>query len=154
MNKLQAAMKDSAARKHAAGRMMYKVGGFFKGCKNCGEQGEHPITGKRGYLTGHEVYRSISPSDVGWTFWCWDCGAKDLDCWAENAQGTVAYQLGKNPAMGSTEAKLNVKKRWIAEAAAAGLAAEKKPKPDKQKLAHIKQLEAQLRFIQELKNSK
>ena len=57
----------------------------MKGCRNCGEI-ERIRTAKGKwktvYKSGYAVFRSYSPSQTAWTFWCYECGAKDELCWA------------------------------------------------------------------------
>ena len=87
MKKLQAAMRDRAAASWREKKLYYKVGSVFKGCAHCGDYEEEETDSgctKRRYTSGHMVYRSFSPSQLGWTYWCWECGAKDQAAW-ENA---------------------------------------------------------------------
>jgi len=84
MNKLQAATHDRSAATWRERKVMYKVGSVFKGCANCGDYEEDEAESgrtKRRYTSGYQVFRSYSPKWMGWTYWCWDCGAKDLKCW-------------------------------------------------------------------------
>jgi hypothetical protein len=88
MKLLQAATRDRSAKNRTAGREMYRVGSYFKGCHHCGEV--EWVTAPSGrevkrYLTGHQVFRCYVPSRLGWTYWCYECGAKDGACW-EDAQ--------------------------------------------------------------------
>ena len=101
MNKLQAAMKDKSASSWRERKVMYKVGSYFKGCSNCGETEEVEV-GSSGrmvlrYLTGLQVFRSYSPKWMGWTYWCYECGAKDEKCW-ENA-----IDIGQDAIVGSRD---------------------------------------------------
>lgn len=101
MNKLQAAMKDKSASSWRERKVMYKVGSYFKGCSNCGETEEVEV-GSSGrmvlrYLTGLQVFRSYQPSAVKWTYWCYECGAKDEKCW-ENA-----IDIGQDAIVGSRD---------------------------------------------------
>ena len=87
MRKLEAAMHDASARKQWSGRGFYKVGSYFKGCMHCGETIEEELPSGRTvvrYLSGHDVFRSYCPKQMGWTYYCWTCSAKDAKCW-ENA---------------------------------------------------------------------
>lgn len=87
MNKLQAAMKDKSARNWNERKHYYRVGSCFKGCAFCGEYDEETSESgriKRRYTSGLQVYRSYYPARLGWTYMCWDCSAKDSQCW-ENA---------------------------------------------------------------------
>ncbi len=89
MTKLQAAMRDKAAKGWRERKLYYRVGSCFKGCMNCGETEER---GRRKiFVTGLNVFRSYSPKWVGWTYLCADCGAKDLRCWAN------AGDIGQEP---------------------------------------------------------
>jgi len=86
MNKLQAATHDQSAKRWRESKVMYKVGSFFKGCSNCGETEEVEV-GNSGrvvlrFLSGTQVFRAYQPSWTKWTYWCWECGAKDLQCWS------------------------------------------------------------------------
>lgn len=100
MNSLQASMKDRSAKKWRQNRTMYRIGSYFKGCENCGEKilvetasGREVVRFKSGY----DVFRAYEPSVVGWTFWCWTCGAKDLVCWpGEKSE----FMLGRPPDLG------------------------------------------------------
>jgi len=65
-------------------KISYRCGSYMKGCRNCGEtkwirtkKGKR----KRRYKSGYAVFRSYAPSQTGWTFWCYECGAKDERCW-------------------------------------------------------------------------
>ena len=87
MKKLQAAMRDKAAKRWNESKLYYKVGSVFKGCANCGDYEEDETESgrtERRYTSGYQVFRSYSPKWMGWTYWCYECGAKDEKCW-ENA---------------------------------------------------------------------
>ena len=101
MKKLEAATRDRAAAAWRERKVMYKVGSYFKGCSNCGETEEVEV-GSSGrmvlrYLTGLQVFRSYQPSAVKWTYWCYECGAKDEKCW-ENA-----IDIGQDAIVGSRD---------------------------------------------------
>lgn len=83
MKRLQAAMRDRAARSWKQNRVMYRVGSYFKGCHNCGETIMVPWGNRevKRYLSGYHVFRAYCPKGTGWTYWCWTCGSKDLACW-------------------------------------------------------------------------
>lgn len=101
MKKLQAAMRDRMARSWAERKVMYKVGSVFKGCANCGDYEEEETESgrtKRRYTSGLMVFRSYVPCRVGWTYWCYECGAKDEKCW-ENA-----IDIGQDAIVGCREA--------------------------------------------------
>jgi hypothetical protein len=105
MTNLQASTKDRSAATWAERKVMYKVGSYFKGCAHCGDTEE--VETKSGgvalrFLTGHSVFRSYQPSAVKWTYWCWDCGAKDLQCWSD------ALDIGLDAIVGSRD---SVKRR-------------------------------------------
>jgi len=74
-------------------QIAYRCGSYMKGCRNCGET-KRIRTEKRKwktvYKSGYAVFRSYAPSQTGWTFWCYECGAKDAQCWA-NCQGELGY---------------------------------------------------------------
>jgi RNA polymerase sigma factor (sigma-70 family) len=76
-------------------KISYRCGSYMKGCRNCGETKEFRTESGRKktiYKSGYAVFRAYSPGQAGWTFWCYECGAKDDQCWA-NSQG----ELGKPP---------------------------------------------------------
>jgi hypothetical protein len=108
MNKLQASMKDSSAKAWRESKVYYKVGSYFKGCCHCGETEEIELPSGKiqvRYLSGHNVFRAYDPQWTKWTFYCWDCSAKDLQCWEEDSIGSVAAQLGKPAICGTASAK-------------------------------------------------
>ena len=101
MKKLEAATRDRAAAAWRERKVMYKVGSYFKGCSNCGETTEVEV-GSSGrtvlrYLTGLQVFRAYQPSASGFTYWCYECGAKDEKCW-ENA-----IDIGQDAIVGSRD---------------------------------------------------
>ncbi len=103
---MQAAMRDKAARSWAERKLYYKVGSVFKGCANCGDYEEEETESgrtKRRYTSGYMVFRSYSPGHIGWTYWCYECGAKDEKCW-ENA-----VDIGQDAIVGCREAVRNRK---------------------------------------------
>jgi hypothetical protein len=108
MKKLEAAIKDRAAKRWRERQTYYRVGSFMKGCANCGDttivelsSGGHVVR----FTSGFQVFRAYDPAWVGWTWWCYECGAKDLACWAPDDLGMVEAQLGKPPIQGSFKAK-------------------------------------------------
>jgi hypothetical protein len=104
MKKLQAAIKDSNWRKnYKLNKVAYKVGSFFKACHHCGDY-ELDDAGRKRYSSGYEVYRSYAPKDVGFTYWCYLCGAKDQAAW-ENAS-----DIGQDARRGSRQAILDHKR--------------------------------------------
>ena len=87
MTKLQASMKESSMKRQsvALARIAYKIGSYFKACENCSEKEEtETASGKIivRYLSGYDVYRAYSPRSAGYSYWCYSCGAKDLQCWS------------------------------------------------------------------------
>lgn len=128
MRKLQAAMKDRSAKTWSERRHMFKVGSYFKGCLNCGEVAWVPWGDRevKRYLSGYQVFRSYDPAFLKWTWWCWECGAKDLRCWEES--DWVLSQLGKPPLMGCRDAKAAVKRYILMERQAA--LGQSKPRPE------------------------
>lgn len=101
MNKLQAATHDRSAATWRERKVMYKVGSYFKGCSHCGETEEIEV-GNSGrtvlrYLSGYQVFRSYQPRAVGWSYWCYECGAKDLQCWPG------ALDIGMDAIVGSRD---------------------------------------------------
>ena len=106
MRLLQAAMRDRAAANRRSGREMYRVGSYFKGCQHCGETEMVETPSGREvlrYLTGHQVFRAYVPSRLGWTYWCYECGAKDLACW----EGAI--DIGRDAIVGARDAVRKVK---------------------------------------------
>lgn len=106
MKRLQAALRDRAAQSWKGNRVHYKVGSYFKGCENCGEKifletasGKEVVRFKSGY----QVFRAYKPSWVGYTYWCYECGAKDLQCWGG------ALDIGKEPIVGARDAVAKIK---------------------------------------------
>ena len=101
MKKLQAALRDRSAKAWVEAKRAYKVGSYFKGCRHCGDTEVLELESGREvlrYLSGYQVYRSYSPSAVGWTYWCYECGAKDLACWED------AADIGRDAIVGSRDA--------------------------------------------------
>src|SRR5271169_2448135 len=85
MNKLQASLRDSAAKAWRERKVCYRVGSFLKGCENCGDWfWDERRNGRRfrHFTSGFQVFRSYAPSQVHWTYVCWECGAKDYFAWA------------------------------------------------------------------------
>lgn len=108
MKKLQAAMRDKSAKTWNERKHYYKVGSYFKGCLHCGEtELVETNSGKEvlRYLSGHQVYRSYSPKQIGWTYWCYECGAKDQQCWED------AIDIGRDAIVGNRDAVKNIKKQ-------------------------------------------
>jgi len=85
MTKLQARMKDQAAKAWRERKLYYKVGSIFKGCAHCSSQ---------------SVYRAFAPIGMGWAYKCWDCSATDEVCWPVKDPN---YKQG--PRMGNTSRK-------------------------------------------------
>lgn len=85
MKKLQAAMRDASAKRWREAKVGYRVGSYFKGCRNCGETTfvQWGNRMKEVWLSGYQVFRSYEPNriGIGWTYWCYECGAKDHQCW-------------------------------------------------------------------------
>lgn len=79
----------------------FKIGSRFKGCKHCGETKIiFSSTGREitVFLTGLDVYRAYKPAFVGHTYYCYECGATDLQCWAD------AQDIGMEPIRGAADA--------------------------------------------------
>ena len=88
MTKQQASMKESAYRRQATSlaKVGKKVGSYFQGCAFCGDTEEIKTpSGRRKlvYRSGYNVYKAYNPTQVGWTHWCYDCGAKDSQAWSK-----------------------------------------------------------------------
>jgi hypothetical protein len=80
MKKYEANRKDRAhAMRWRLLKIAHKVGGSFKGCQQCGVR--VPLGRRTLWLTGHNVYRAFVPARTGWTWYCWDCSARDLRAW-------------------------------------------------------------------------
>ena len=85
MRKLEASMRDQSAKRWRERKVMYKIGSYFQGCANCGETTKVEV-GNSGrmvlcYLSGYQVYRAYQPKASGFTYYCYECSAKDLKCW-------------------------------------------------------------------------
>jgi hypothetical protein len=111
MKKLQAALKDSAWRGYKMKKMCYKVGSVFKGCHNCGEFEYIGESDRKKYSSGFMVFRSYHPAGTKWTYWCWECGAKDQQAW-ENAE-----DIGQDAIRGTRDAVKKAKYRLRKERA-------------------------------------
>ncbi len=105
MKKLQAAMRDRAAKRIPESYLYYKVGSCFKGCHHCGEFECEDGSSRKRYTSGFNVFRSYYPCRTKWTYWCWDCSATDEAAW----EG--AADIGRDAIRGSKEAIKNAKKR-------------------------------------------
>jgi hypothetical protein len=120
LNSSPAPAKLDAAQAEALRKISYQCGCYFKGCMNCGDtiivessksresrksrkvsksgkvrksrKSRRSMQLRKFYESGHYVFRSYSPKSVGWTFWCYECGAKDEQCW-ENCR----EELGREP---------------------------------------------------------
>jgi hypothetical protein len=106
MKKLEASMRDNAAKGMRMRRTMYRVGSYFKGCMNCGDTiMVETASGRevKRYLSGTDVYRAYQPSWTKWTYWCYQCGAKDLACWED------AIDIGRDAVCGSRDAVKSAK---------------------------------------------
>jgi hypothetical protein len=107
MNKLQAAMRDKSAASWRERKVMYKVGSYFQGCANCGETVEVEV-GSSGrmvlrFLSGYQVYRAYQPKASGFTYYCYECSAKDLACWPN------ALDIGMDAIVGTRDSVRNRK---------------------------------------------
>ena len=72
-------------------RISYQCGSYMKGCRNCGDKKRiRTKSGRRKtvYQSGYAVFRAYSPNETRWTFWCYECGARDQQCWA-NCKGEL-----------------------------------------------------------------
>ena len=157
MNKLQAAMKDRSAASWKERRQYYKVGSWRKGCAFCGMVVLDDDDREK-FVTGMNVFRSYRPWQIGWTFKCWDCGATDLICWADDQFGLVSEQLGKEPILGVRDVVAS-KKYALRKKAMALNPGEVKPKNaaspavDPTKLDKIKELELQILRLKQILES-
>lgn len=109
MTKLQAAMRDHAAKSWRERKLYYKVGSYFKGCHHCGEKIE--IESDSGnvqirYLSGFDVFRAYDPKGMGWTYYCWTCGAKDEVCWMDATDIGLPAIRGSRNAISRAKARL------------------------------------------------
>lgn len=103
MTRLQASVKESSMRRQsvALAKIAYKVGSYFKACENCSQKEEIELDSGRivtRYLSGYAVYRAYNPKAVGFTYWCYECGAKDGKCW------DGATDIGENAIVGARDA--------------------------------------------------
>ena len=101
MRKFEAATRDRSAATWRERKVMYKVGSYFKGCANCGETEEVEV-GDSGrtvlrYLSGYQVFRAYPPKASGFTYYCYECSAKDLQCWSG------ALDIGMDAIVGSRD---------------------------------------------------
>lgn len=159
MKKLQAAMRDKAAKRWHEARVMYKVGSPMKGCRNCGEE-EEVEDGKWQFTSGFQVFRAYKPWWTKWTWKCWECGATDLACWAPDELGLIEAELGKEPLLGNREGVRKKKYQLRREA----MRQMDKPTPERvtsreavnpEHTAKIQDLEAKLAFlVEQLKGRK
>ena len=121
MKKLQAAMKESSLRRQSfkLTQVAYKVGSYFKGCHQCGEFHLEEVGNRlvKRYDSGYNVYRSYSPNLTHWTYWCYECGARDTGAW-ENAT-----DIGDDAIRGTRSAIAEQKYRLLRKRLALGKAA-------------------------------
>jgi hypothetical protein len=93
-DKRTAAKRDRQYLQHRAFevRFGYRVGSYFKGCKHCGDTEMIPWGNreKKVWLSGYHVFRVYQPTKHGFMYWCYQCGAKDLEAW-EPADSDLAY---------------------------------------------------------------
>lgn len=87
MTKLQAAMRDAAAKSARDSRSFFRVGSVFKSCLNCTQVDKHAERA----ISGFNVFRSYKPKEKGWTYKCFDCLATDSRCWDN------AWDIGQEP---------------------------------------------------------
>jgi hypothetical protein len=92
-------MKDAAFNRSREYQHYYRVGSCFKGCHNCGDVVLSEDSDAKRYTSGFQVFRSYDPKALGWTYWCYECGAKDQACW-ENAN-----DIGEPPYRGPKAGK-------------------------------------------------
>lgn len=105
LNKMQAAMRDNAAKKWKQNKNMKLVSSVFKGCAYCGEWEMRPTKSGGEYKHWHlpgEVYEAYTPSDMGWKHWCYQCGAKNSQAW-----GQAKVELRETPVRITTAAKID-----------------------------------------------
>lgn len=96
MTKRTANIKDRKFLTHHSFevRFGYRVGSYFKACEHCAEKTTVKV-GKRDitvYLSGYDVFRTYQPSRQGFMYWCYTCGAKDLQCW-KRSETNIAYEV-------------------------------------------------------------
>jgi hypothetical protein len=148
MRKLQAAMKDASFNRSRQYRGYYRAGSYFKGCLHCGEVEwvSFGNTEVKRYLSGYDVFRAYCPAQMGWTYWCYTCGAKDQACW-ENAE-----DIGRDAIRGTRGAiaahKLRLRKEKLAWWTRVKVVV---PTPEEvARLAKVAALEDEIRKLQEL----
>lgn len=145
MTKLQASLKDKSASTWRERKLMYKVGSCFKGCRQCGDFTiEVTASGKekKRYLTGMNVFRAFCPTQLGWTYLCWDCSAKDHRCWED------ANDVGEDARLGNREAvrKMKAERRKDLE----GQARPKTVVVEHSRASRIEALECQLQDLMKM----
>jgi hypothetical protein len=108
-------MRDKAAKRWRERKVMYKIGSYFQGCANCGETTKVEV-GNSGrmvlrYLSGYQVYRAYQPKASGFTYYCYECSAKDLKCWPN------ALDIGMDAVVGARgsikEIKMTLRKEAV-----------------------------------------
>jgi hypothetical protein len=144
MKKLEASMRDQAAKSWKQNRVMYKIGSYFKNCENCStielvEVGDNLV--KR-YRDGGPVYRSYCPRVTGWTYYCHRCSAKDGKCW------DGATDIGQDAIRGTREAVRKTKYFLRKEALRIGKAAVTQVVVPS-RAAQIAELERKIRELEE-----
>jgi len=73
---------NAKRRQNFAWRKIAKlVGSSWKGCDSCGvwEMRHYGKRSRKYYFTGRDVWRSYSPAQTEWTYYCYECSATDLD---------------------------------------------------------------------------
>lgn len=85
MTSREAHIRDRKFLQHRAftQRLGYRCGSYFKGCEHCGDTAMIPWGNgeKKVWLSGYDVYRIYQPTKHGFMYWCYQCGAKDLEAW-------------------------------------------------------------------------
>ena len=117
-------------------KLSYKVGSCFKGCAHCGDWEMVTLSNGRDakrYSSGHNVYRAYYPVRAGYTYLCWDCMAKDGQCWAgdnvvygADAIQPTAVKQAKERAKAKRPRKPDVAAPWVPLPKAGALSAKQR----------------------------
>lgn len=146
MKRSAAASKEAAYIKNRRlNRIAYRVSSIYKGCGCCGEWTERVSTNGRtwkAWTIPGDVWRAYSPSSVGWTYWCYACGAKDSQAW----EG--ANDIGLDAIRGPSKVVRELKKERLSQYRLSSGEVEVKvvrPNADRELIEKVKALIAQIK---------